>query len=53
MTSQTKCWVLKLDHASFREVIMTHPQVLAYIAEISDSRRQLQDEHPDSQLPLI
>jgi len=53
VTSQTKCWVLKLDQTSFREVIMTHPQVLAYIAEISDSRRQLQNEHPDSQLPLI
>jgi len=47
----TRCWVLKLDRTTFREVIMTHPQVLAHVAEVA-SRRPVTGR-PDGQLPLV
>ena len=52
LTTRSKCWVLKLERRTFREVIMTHPQVLAYVADVADRRRE-QLQHPDRKLPLI
>lgn len=52
VTARSKCWVLKLERRTFREVIMTHPQVLAYVADVADRRRE-QLQHPDRKLPLI
>jgi CRP-like cAMP-binding protein len=37
--AQGKCWLLKLDRRVFREVIMTHPHVLACLTELVDRRR--------------
>lgn len=39
VTAHSKCWVLKLERQTFREVIMTHPQVLAFVAEVAERRR--------------
>ena len=41
VTSLTKCFVLRLDAGAFREIIMTHPQVLEYLAELADARREV------------
>jgi CRP-like cAMP-binding protein len=35
----SKCWLLKLDRKAFRQVIMTHPQVLAFLTGLVDQRR--------------
>ena len=32
--ASSKCWLLKLDRQAFRQVIMTHPQVLAFLTEL-------------------
>lgn len=39
--SLTKCFALRLDAADFREIIMTHPQVLEYLAELAEARREV------------
>jgi CRP-like cAMP-binding protein len=36
----SKCWLLKLDRKAFRQVIMTHPQVLAFLTGLVDQRRE-------------
>ena len=41
VTTSTKAFVLKLPGADFRKLIMTHPQVLAYVGELADTRRGL------------
>jgi CRP-like cAMP-binding protein len=50
VTARTKCWVLKLERRIFREVIMTHPVVLAYVSDVADQRReqlqQLKEQGP-------
>lgn len=38
--ASTKSFVLELPAAIFREIIMTHPQVLMVVSELGDSRRQ-------------
>ena len=35
-----KTWVLLLPQAQFQEVMMTYPQVLAYVSELGDRRSQ-------------
>jgi CRP-like cAMP-binding protein len=35
-----KCFVLQLPAAAFREVIMTHPQVLMFVGDLADQRRR-------------
>ncbi len=35
-----KCFALQLPSATFREVIMTHPQVLMFIGDLADQRRR-------------
>jgi CRP-like cAMP-binding protein len=39
ISARGKCWLLKLDRRTFREVIMTHPHVLACLTELVDRRR--------------
>jgi CRP-like cAMP-binding protein len=34
VVGRTKCWALKLDQTAFREIIMTHPHILAYLSEL-------------------
>ena len=38
--SRAKCLALCLPAADFREVIMTHPQVLSYIGELVEERER-------------
>jgi CRP-like cAMP-binding protein len=43
VTSKSKCLVLELPAATFRELIMTHPQVLAFVGDLATEReRELQ-----------
>jgi cAMP-dependent protein kinase regulator len=35
-----RCWALAMPASDFREVIMTHPQLLAYVGEIAEEHRQ-------------
>lgn len=39
----SKAFVLKLPAEQFRMLIMTHPQVLAYVGELADERQKLVD----------
>ncbi|MGE0321223.1 MAG: cyclic nucleotide-binding domain-containing protein [Polyangiaceae bacterium] len=39
--SLSKCFALRLDAKDFREIIMTHPQVLEYLAELAEARREV------------
>lgn len=42
VSATTKCLVLELPARAFREIIMTHPQVLAFVGDLaSDRERQL------------
>lgn len=42
VTTKTKCLVLELPAKAFREVIMTHPQVLVFVGDLASEReRQL------------
>jgi CRP-like cAMP-binding protein len=34
-----KCWALQLPKARFQEIMVTYPQVLAYVSELADARR--------------
>jgi len=34
------CFVLFMPQSAFRELIMTHPQVLEYIGQLAESRQQ-------------
>ncbi|RMH42921.1 MAG: hypothetical protein D6689_06665 [Deltaproteobacteria bacterium] len=36
----TKCFALAMPAEAFREVIMTHPQVLAFVGDLADQRRR-------------
>jgi CRP-like cAMP-binding protein len=52
-----KCWLLRLDRHTFNEVILTHPQVLAFLTELADARRALNaailsEERPYQELAL-
>ncbi|MCK5795778.1 MAG: cyclic nucleotide-binding domain-containing protein, partial [Deltaproteobacteria bacterium] len=38
VTSDEKCWLLRMDCGVFRETIMTHPHVLAVLADVSTQR---------------
>jgi CRP-like cAMP-binding protein len=40
VTSKTKCLVLELPASTFREVIMTHPQVLAFVGDLATERER-------------
>jgi len=35
-----KAWVLELPAQRFQEIMLTYPQVLAYVSELGDARRQ-------------
>jgi cAMP-dependent protein kinase regulator len=37
--ARSRCLLLVLPTAEFREVIMTHPRVLEYVAELADARK--------------
>lgn len=40
VTAQSKCLVLELPGQPFRELIMTHPHVLAFIGDLADQREK-------------
>ena len=37
--AERKCWALELPAARFQEIMVTYPQVLAYVSELGDARR--------------
>jgi CRP-like cAMP-binding protein len=60
MCATTKSFLLELPAAVFREVIMTHPQVLMLVSDLADSRRQAlqrvlagQGEYPTGGMRLV
>lgn len=60
MQAVTKSFLLELPAAVFREVIMTHPQVLMIVSDLADSRRQAlqrvlagQGEYPTGGMRLV
>jgi CRP-like cAMP-binding protein len=56
VTAGSKCWMLKLDKVTFKEMIMTHPQVLAFLGDLVEKRRQADevgDAHDETRLLLI
>jgi CRP-like cAMP-binding protein len=60
MRAVTKSFLLELPAAVFREVIMTHPQVLMIVSDLADSRRQAlqrvlagQGEYPTGGMRLV
>jgi CRP-like cAMP-binding protein len=60
MRAATKSFLLELPAAVFREVIMTHPQVLMIVSDLADSRRQAlqrvlagQGEYPTGGMRLV
>jgi CRP-like cAMP-binding protein len=60
MRAVTKSFLLELPAAVFREVIMTHPQVLMIVSDLADSRRQVlqrvlagQGEYPTGGMRLV
>jgi CRP-like cAMP-binding protein len=40
VTPKSKCLVLELPASTFREVIMTHPQVLAFVGDLATDRER-------------
>jgi CRP-like cAMP-binding protein len=55
-----KSWMLCLPSAVFREVIMTHPQVLMFVGELADDRRRRMDAalrgdsaYDEGRIPLV
>jgi CRP-like cAMP-binding protein/tetratricopeptide (TPR) repeat protein len=59
ISTDDKCWLLKLSESTFRETIMTHPHVLAVLADVSAQRsaaRRAQlagAELDESRVPLL
>lgn len=47
--SASRVLALRMPVSTFREVIMTHPQVLAYLGELADQR----SPHPEEDVELI
>ncbi len=40
VTAVTDCFILRLSKRNFSEVMMTHPQILELVSQISESRRE-------------
>lgn len=38
--TETKCFVLALPRADFAELVVTHPQLLEYVASLADDRKR-------------
>ena len=38
-----KCFVLQMPADAFRQIIMTHPQVLMFVGDLADERRKKLD----------
>lgn len=51
--ARTPCVVLRLGREEFREIIMTHPQVLEVLTELSERRRQQNDERSSAPVAFI
>jgi CPA1 family monovalent cation:H+ antiporter len=41
VVTTTKCWALELVRAEFQEVMVSYPQVLAYVSELGAERAEL------------
>ena len=39
----TKCWALELPAKQFQEIMLSYPQVLAYVSELADRRAESND----------
>jgi CRP-like cAMP-binding protein len=37
---QTKCWALELPRDRFQEIMLTYPQMLEYVSEVAERRKQ-------------
>jgi CRP-like cAMP-binding protein len=48
VVTRTKVLALRMPAATFREVIMTHPQILAYVGELAETRRRQAEAPEDS-----
>ncbi len=51
VTAQSDCFVLRLGKKRFDEVIMTHPQVLELVSELSDARESINLARGVSSIP--
>ena len=47
VVARGKVLALRMPGATFREVIMTHPQVLAYVGDLADARRRQLEAAPE------
>jgi len=48
VVARSKVLALRMPSATFREVIMTHPQVLAYVGDLAEERRRQVEAPQDS-----
>ena len=53
VTSKTKCLILELPVATFREVIMTHPHVLEFVGELAAKREREMNQNQGGPAPLF
>ncbi len=51
ITARNKCWLVKLERRTFKEVIMTHPQVLAFLSTLADDRKRMNAAILANQIP--
>jgi CRP-like cAMP-binding protein len=49
----TKCWALQLGREDFQEIVLTHPQLLEFIAELVDRRRAVVTGGKDGQVDFL
>jgi len=51
--TRTKCWALELPRDRFQEVMLTYPQVLEYVSNIAETRKQANLAGADSRVDFI
>jgi CRP-like cAMP-binding protein len=51
--TRAKCWALELPRDRFQEVMLTYPQMLEYVSNIADQRKQQNLAGADSRVDFI
>src|SRR5439155_1445761 len=53
IVAETKCWTLELPRERFQEIMLTYPQMLEYVSDLADKRKQQNLAGPESRVDFL
>jgi CRP-like cAMP-binding protein len=53
IVAHSKCWALELPRERFQEIMLTYPQMLEYVSELADKRKQQNLAGPESRVDFL